>query len=72
VRASDARCGPPEPAPGSDGLSQSPIGDDEVVILIQEIERMRTRFADRNNTVWVRACETLLHNCRKQPAEGAR
>jgi hypothetical protein len=32
---------------------------------MQEIERMQSRFARRNNTGWVRACDTLLGNCRK-------
>jgi hypothetical protein len=70
VRASDAQGGPPGPARGGEGPSQSPLSRGEIVILIQEVERMQTRFANRNNTSWVRACDTLLGNCRKLLAEG--
>jgi hypothetical protein len=37
----------------------------EIVVLMQEIERMQARFVRRNNTGWVRACDTLLGDCRK-------
>jgi hypothetical protein len=45
--------------------SAKPLGRGEIVVLIQEIERMQARFARRNNTGWVQACDTLLGDCRK-------
>jgi hypothetical protein len=72
VRATDTQGGPRGPSRGSDGPSQEPLSRSEIVILIQEIERMQARFASRNNTGWVSACDTLLGNCRKLLAEQAR
>ena len=50
--------------------AQTHIARTELVILIQEIERMQARFAHRNNTGWVHACDTLLGNCRKLLGDG--
>jgi hypothetical protein len=51
--------------PSSKSLDRS-----EIVVLMQEIERMQARFARRNNTGWVHACDTLLCDCRKLLAGG--
>lgn len=54
-----------EPAPGGADPSSAALRRSEIVVLIQEIERMQTRFAHRNVTGWVRACDVVLGNCRK-------